>query len=223
MTASISLAKPYKGMGMEGAVARWYASLTKKSLDEFTTLARRSATTLPAGSSVLEVAPGPGYFSIELAKTGNYRIAGIDISKTFVDIARANAAEAGAVIDFRQGDVARMPFRGNSFDFLLCRAAFKNFTKPERALEEMHRVLKPGGTALIIDLRRDASMDSIRQAVRKMNTGVMNSFITRMTFRFMLLPRAYTKADFEQMIARTKFDRSEIREDLIGLEISLTK
>ena len=43
------------------------------------------------------------------------------------------------------------------FDFLLCRAAFKNFGQPVRALQEMCRVLKPGGRGLIIDLRHGAS------------------------------------------------------------------
>ncbi len=50
-----------------------------------------------------------------------------------------------------------MPFESETFDFLLCRAAFKNFTEPLQALREMCRVLKPGGRALIIDLRRDTS------------------------------------------------------------------
>jgi len=59
---------------MEGAVARWYASLTKKSLVEFQMLAQRVAGEISPGSSVLEVAPGPGYFAIELAKLGDYRV-----------------------------------------------------------------------------------------------------------------------------------------------------
>jgi len=64
------------------------------------------------------------------------------------------------------GKVTRdMPFADNSFDFVLCRAAFKNFTEPLRALTEMHRVLDFGGRAMIIDLRRDASMESIERAV----------------------------------------------------------
>ncbi len=83
--------KAYKGMGMEGFTARWYASLTHKSLDEFKSLARRAAGQIPAGASVLEVAPGPGYFAIELAKLGAYRVTGLDISRTLVEIARANA------------------------------------------------------------------------------------------------------------------------------------
>jgi ubiquinone/menaquinone biosynthesis C-methylase UbiE len=208
---------------MEGAIARWYAGLTKKSLDEFTALARRVSETLPAGGRVLEVAPGPGYFAIELAKRGEYRITGLDISGTMVQLARTHAAEANCVIDFQHGDAAHMPFEGRTFDYIMCRAAFKNFTQPVRALEEMYRVLKPGGQAVIIDLRRNASQESIHTAVAQMKLGRVNAFVTRQTFRFILLRRAYTKSDFAQMIAQTKFHAVEMREDSIGLEITLTK
>lgn len=102
MPAYASTTKPYKGWGMEGAVAKWYAALTKKSLADFKALARRTAEQIPPRSSVLEVAPGPGYFAIELAKLGDYRITGLDISQTFVEIASANAAQAGVRVDFRR-------------------------------------------------------------------------------------------------------------------------
>jgi ubiquinone/menaquinone biosynthesis C-methylase UbiE len=223
MTPSASAVKPYKGMGMNGFVARWYAGLTSKSMDEFKALARRTASQIPANATVLEVAPGPGYFAVELAKLGNFQIAGLDISETFVEIARANAGKAGVNVDFRRGNASRMPFADDSFDFLICCAAFKNFTEPQRALEEMYRVLKPGGQALIVDLRRDATMDDINQAVNGMKVGALNGVITKLTFRYMLLKRAYTKCDFEQMISRTKFQGSDIREDLFKLEIFLSK
>lgn len=208
---------------MEGAVAKWYASITKKSLEDFKTLARRTADQLPAGSRVLEVAPGPGYFAIELAKLGQYEIAGLDISETFVEIARANAAQAGVSIDFRRGNASSMPFEDQTFDHILCRAAFKNFTDPAGALVEMHRVLKPGGRAMIIDLRKDASWASIRQAASEMHLGPINGMITRLTFRFMLLPRAYTKRGFEELIRETRFRKVQIDESPIGLEILLRK
>ena len=223
MSVQTSEAKGYKGWGMEGAVARWYAGLTSKSMGEFAKLARRVAEQIPARAGVLEIAPGPGYFAIELAKLGEYQITGLDISKTFLEIARENAKKAGVSIDFQQGNASRMPFVDESFDFLLCRAAFKNFSEPQRALEEMYRVLKPGGKALIIDLRRDASMSSIREAACGMNAGVVNRFITKMTFRYMLLKRAYTKCEFQQMIGDTKFHRVQIDENPIGLEILLSK
>lgn len=215
--------KPYKGLGMEGAVARWYASLTGKSMEEFRALAGRVAAEVPPNSHVLEVAPGPGYFAIELAKLGRGTVAGVDISRTFIDIARRNAAQAGVEVDFRLGDAAKIPFPSGSFDFLLCRAAFKNFSAPVRALQEMHRVLKPGGKALVIDLRRDASRDSIKRGIEEMHLGLINSTLTRLTFRCMLLKRAYTLAEFEQMVAETAFGGMEVKEDLIGLELTLTR
>ncbi len=219
--------KAYRGRGMEGLTAKWYASLTSKAMDDFRALARRVGRQLPPGSQVLEVAPGPGYFAIELAKLGDFRIIGLDISHTFVEIARRNAARAGSEVasrvEFRQGNAADMPFKDQSFDFLLCRAAFKNFSQPIRALREMYRVLKPGGRALIIDLRRDASRNSVRRAVDNMHLGAVNSAITKLTFRFMLLKRAYTKAEFEAFAAQTAFSSAEIKEDLTGLEVLLTR
>jgi ubiquinone/menaquinone biosynthesis C-methylase UbiE len=223
MSAYASTLKPYKGLGMEGAVARWYAGLTKNSLDRFKELARRIAANVPPGSQVLEVAPGPGYFAIELAKLGDYQITGLDISKTFVEIATANAAKAGVRVDFRRGNASNMPFTNESFDFLVCCAAFKNFTEPKLALEEMYRVLKPGGRAMIIDLRKDASQDSIDQTVNNMHVGTVNGIITKLTFRFMLLKRAYTRAGFEELISETEFHDAQIEENLIALEIVLTK
>ena len=223
MTAQASTAKPYKGWGMEGVVAKWYAALTKKSIGDFRALARRTADQIAPGSSVLEVAPGPGYFAIELAKLGDHKITGLDISKTFVEIARENAEKAGVRVDFRRGNASSMPFANEAFDFLVCRAAFKNFSEPKAALEEMYRVLKPGGRALIIDLRSDASRESINEAIEGMGLSAANRVITKLTFRFMLLKRAYSRKGFEELVAQTEFRGAEIREDLIGLEVLLRK
>jgi ubiquinone/menaquinone biosynthesis C-methylase UbiE len=210
-------------MGMEGALARWYAGLTKKSMTDFTALAQRVAGEISPGTSVLEVAPGPGYFAIELAKLGDYRVTGLDISQTFVEIARANAASAKVQAQFQRGDASRMPFDEGRFDYLVCRAAFKNFSRPQAALQEMCRVLKPGGRALIIDMRRDASPDSMKQAARSLKAGAFNRMFVYLTFRFMLVRRAYTKTEFQRMISQTSFRRVEIREELIGLEILMEK
>ncbi len=224
MTAfALSSARPQRGLGMEGFIARWYSNRTKKALDDFRALARQISKQLPPQADVLEVAPGPGYFAIELAKLGDYRITGLDISQTFVEIAQRNARQAHVQVDFQHGNASGMPFKSESFDFLLCRAAFKNFGAPLGALREMHRVLKPGGRALIIDLRKDSSNESVSQAVDEMELGTVNRILTKATFRFMLLKRAYTKSDFEQMVADTRFDKVEICDSLTQLEISLSK
>jgi len=215
--------KAYKGIGMEGMIAKWYAANTRKSLDDYKDLARRVAEELSPESRILEIAPGPGYFAIELAKLGNFRIVGIDISKTFVEIARRNAVEAGVEVDFHLGDAAQMPFENETFDFLFCRAAFKNFAKPLGALNEMHRVLKAGGRGLILDLRRDSSRESINEEANKMGLNLVNRAITKLIFHFVLLKRAYTKSEFQQFFSQTNFRSLDIQEFPIGLEIQLEK
>ena len=149
---------------------------------------------------MLEVAPGPGYFCIELAKLGDFEITGLDISKSFVEIARKNAAAAGVRVDFRLGNASDMPLGDNCFDFIICQAAFKNFSQPVQAIEEMYRVLSPNGTALIIDLRRDASQEAIVKEVDGMGLNAINRFMTVWSFRGMLLKRAYTQQEMANFV-----------------------
>src|SRR5262249_11863325 len=146
-----------------------------RDLKEFETLAARLRERLAPGARVLEVAPGPGFLAIELARGGTYSVTGLDISRSFVEIAGQNAAQAGVQVDFQLGDAAAMPFEDGSFDFLVCRAAFKNFSRPVQALCEMHRVLAPGGSALIIDLRADAPRSSINATVDEMGMNRINA------------------------------------------------
>jgi ubiquinone/menaquinone biosynthesis C-methylase UbiE len=215
--------KAYKGMGMEGGVARWYAKITGKDPAEFEALAQRVAGGLPPEARVLEVAPGPGYFAIALARLGNRKITGLDISKTFVEIAQKNAKEEGVVVDFRLGNASQMPFEENTFDLILCRAAFKNFSEPVKALEEMRRVLKPGGRAVVIDLRKDTPVEEIDSYVDKMDIGTVNAFVTKWTFRHVLLKRAYARPQFEQFIAQSGWSNFLIEDAPVGFEITLRK
>lgn len=215
--------KPYKGIGMEGVIATWYAKNTKGDVRDYRKCARAVADQAPPGGKVLEVAPGPGYLALELAKLGHYRISGLDVSTSFVRIARENARAAGADIDFQLGDAAHIPFPNDAFDFVVCRAAFKNFSDPIGALEEIHRVLKPGGKASIYDLRRDASPEAIDEEVTRMGMSWLSRWATKATFRFMLLKRAYTDETLVQMCAATHFKTGEILDDGIGFELRLAK
>ena len=220
--AAPKAAKPYKGMAMEGIIARWYTNIRKDDV-ELEAVVRQVSNLLPAGSRILEVAPGPGYLAIELARLGTYQVIGLDISASFVQIARAKAKQAGVAVEFHRGDAAHMPFGVGTFDFIICRAAFKNFSEPVQAIHELHRVLKLGGTALIIDLRGDASPEDIRTAVRNMGLSAINRLLTQATFKHFLLKNAYTGAAIRQMVAQTPFAHCDIREDAIGMEIWLEK
>jgi ubiquinone/menaquinone biosynthesis C-methylase UbiE len=215
--------KAYKGMGMEGGIARWYAKNTLRDMDQFRKLAIRLSEELPGGGRILEVAPGPGYLAVELGRQPRYQVKGLDISKTFVEIAKRNAEQAKVPVDFRRGNVSDMPFSSNSFDLVVCRAAFKNFSQPVKAISEIWRVLKPGGRALIIDLRRDVSRQTVNQYVDQLGIGYWSALMMKLTFRFMLIRRAYTKTQFSQFVAQSPFGRYTLTENPIGFELWLHK
>jgi len=210
---------------MEGTLARWYARQrgTESQVEAWRNLASRLTEKLSNDAAVLEVAPGPGYLAIEMARLGRLYVAGLDISRTFVEIARENARQAGVSVDFRHGDVAKIPWETGSFDLIVCQAAFKNFSQPLIALEEIHRVLRAGGAAVIQDLSRDASRAEIGREVTRMKLSCLSAFVTKLVLGTMLRRRAYSPARFERLVAESPFRACEIRKDGIGMEVRLRK
>ena len=81
----MTTAKAYKGLPMEGMIASWYTNTTSRDLKRHKHMAARLAPKIPAHGRVLEIAPGPGFFCIELARLGDYRITGLDISREMIE------------------------------------------------------------------------------------------------------------------------------------------
>jgi ubiquinone/menaquinone biosynthesis C-methylase UbiE len=210
-----AMAKAYKGMGMEGGIARWYDKTTRKDMPAVRELAAQIASVAGAGGTVLEVAPGPGFLSIEMAKRG-LDVQAVDISRTFVEIARKNAAEAGARAVFMQGNAAELPVIKECLDLVVCRAAFKNFAEPVKAMSEMLRVLKPGGTALLIDMRRDVSVEELRKYIDGWGVSWFNRKFMMATFRGMLIKRAYPLEEIKRMAKEAGWMETRIETTPVG-------
>ncbi len=220
----MKLQRRFKDISIEGRSARWYDNNTRRHrLAEMKEYAKEVAKHIHDGCSVLEVAPGPGYLAIELAKLGNYKIIGLDISKDFVEIARRNVKEAGVEVEFQQGSVADIPFPDNMFDFIICTAAFKNFKEPFKALSHMYRVLRSGGTALIIDMNRNASNQQIEDYTKNMGAKGTEKLFMKFIFKYFLKNGAYTKDEFINLISKTAFKEYDIKEEGIGFYIYLRK
>lgn len=211
------VSKGYKGIGMDGFIATWYADNRAKDIEDIRKDARRVAEYLTDGSRVLEIAPGPGYMAIELAKLGRYTITGVDISESFVRIARDKASTAKVSIDFRHGNASDLPLGSEAFDLTYCMAAFKNFSEPVKAIAEMHRVLRPGGTALIYDLRPDVTDEAIARYARNTHRGRLDSLLMKWTFKYFLARRAHSREQFREMAAATPFKTCEVHEDQSGM------
>jgi ubiquinone/menaquinone biosynthesis C-methylase UbiE len=220
-----------KDLGITGNMAKWYDKNSReRRMDELkgyakeiASLAGRENNYVDNKPKILEIAPGPGYISIELSKLGDYAITGMDISEDFVKICRANAKRENAGVDFVQGNVSDMPFTDASFNFLFCSAAFKNFQNPARALSEMWRVLKPGGGGLIIDMNRNASSAALESEVDKMRLRGLSRLWMNFMFSFFLRKGAYTKEEFEKLLAASPFSSCNIEEKGIGIYVYMNK
>lgn len=96
------------------------------------------------GERILDVACGGGYLLQEAVRRGLVP-SGIDIAQAAIDRARTFAPTA----DLRRGDAEAMPYAEGSFDVVTCLGSLEHFLRPPVALEEMRRVLAPGGRAVI--------------------------------------------------------------------------
>jgi len=108
------------------------------------------------GGRVLEVGCGPGHLSGRLAHRGLV-VTGVDLDPAMIERARANAERATPVAGLRPsflvGDVAALPFPDTSFDLVVSTLSLHHWADKQAGLMEIARVLRPGGRALVWDLR----------------------------------------------------------------------
>ena len=143
------------GHGDEDRVRRlWdkYASRYDRDMGFFERLqfgGGREWVCAQATGEVLEVAVGTGrnlaYYPDEA------RVTGIDFSPAMLEVARQRAAELGREVALREADAQALPFPDASFDTVVCTLGLCGFPDERGAIAEMHRVLRPGGTLLLLD------------------------------------------------------------------------
>jgi len=107
----------------------------------------------PAASGrVLDVACGPGIVTAEVAAWAREVVA-FDLTPEMLGKARERCERAGRHnVTFREGSATHLPFADDTFDGVVTRLSFHHFDDPARALAEMRRVTKPGGTLVVADV-----------------------------------------------------------------------
>lgn len=119
---------------------------------------------------ILDAGCGPGDFTIELAKKFfDSEITGLDLSEPMLEIARDSAAREDNIesIRFMKGDVQNMPFEDNSFEAVVSLNTLHIVGNPVMMLNEIERVLVPGGALWIADRKRSrllALMPTLKSA-----------------------------------------------------------
>ncbi len=102
------------------------------------------------GPRVLEVSFGTGYLLMQYA--GKFETYGIDYNRTMVQTARKNLTRMGITAQLQRGNVLALPYRGESFHTIVNTMALSGYPDANKALSEMHRVLKRGAKLILIDI-----------------------------------------------------------------------
>jgi ubiquinone/menaquinone biosynthesis C-methylase UbiE len=152
------------------ALARIAKGITGPGMAEEVRIARLLLGLGP-GDVVLDVACGPGNFSREFARAvgEDGLVVGIDASRTMLTRGVEELIEAGlANLALVRGDAARLPFRDESFDAVCCFAALHLFADPLAGLDEMRRVLRPGGrVAIMTSVRRQVTLPALKPMIER--------------------------------------------------------
>lgn len=120
--------------------------------------------------SILDVGTGPGWLLVQIhQQSPELRVVGLDASPSMVAKARKNIADAGLseVAEIEEAEASLMPFADGSFDIVVSTGSIHHWKDPTACLNEVYRVLKRGGHALIYDLVSDTPASVLKETARE--------------------------------------------------------
>lgn len=117
------------------------------------------------GQQLLEVGCGIGVDSMQLAKRG-FQVTAVDLTENALAVARQFAGHRGVTINFQLGNAEGLDFPDESFDVVYSFGVLHHTPDIERSVAEVHRVLRPGGTAQVMLYHRYSLVNLVHRALR---------------------------------------------------------
>jgi ubiquinone/menaquinone biosynthesis C-methylase UbiE len=152
-----------------GRQAQTFDNWAEKADDQVATRFRTALGDAGRGN-LLDVACGPGVVTAAIALAAASVVA-FDATEEMLEKAKARCAKAGLTnVEFRSGDAENLPFDDAQFDGVVTRLAVHHFAEPQRALDEMFRILRRGGTAASVDVvsSEDAAESKLHNAIERL-------------------------------------------------------
>src|SRR5690606_6755441 len=108
---------------------------------------------------ILDIATGTGDFALEALSLNPEKIIGVDISEGMLAVGREKIKKAGKdnIIELQKGDSENLPFTDNYFDAVIVAFGVRNFENLLAGLKEMNRVMKEGGTCVVVEFSKPKS------------------------------------------------------------------
>jgi demethylmenaquinone methyltransferase / 2-methoxy-6-polyprenyl-1,4-benzoquinol methylase len=160
---------------------------------------------------ILDVATGTGDLAASMAKISGAKVTGLDLSPEMLVIARKKYPG----ITFLEGYAEKLPFDSASFDAVSAGFGVRNFENLEQGMREFHRVLKPGGVALIIEpmIPRNEIMKNLYLIYFKKVLPKIAGLFSKSTFAYDYLPKSvesFPQTDaFTAILRKAGFRKAE--------------
>ena len=162
---------------------------------------------------ILDLATGTGDFAIEALRLKPTQVIGFDLSDQMMNVGRAKAQklQVSDVLTFTRGDSEQMPFVENTFDAITVGFGVRNFEHLDRGLQEMHRVLRPGGMAAILEVSKPVSfpMRQLYSIYFNYVLPIVGRLFSKDTRAYTYLPESVQAfpqgADFVKLLERAGF------------------
>jgi len=147
---------------------------------------------------ILDIGVGPGRWAELFCRQGFQSVYGVDISPEMARVAkrRVDNPSFKAIV----GDAENLPFADNSFDRVFCWRSFKYIPHPQLAIQEMRRVLKPGGTALI-EVTNASLYNRILQGIARLTARFPINISIHSRWHYFAKTNFYTKRAIENFMA----------------------
>jgi ubiquinone/menaquinone biosynthesis C-methylase UbiE len=209
-------AKRYFGSVFEWG-ADFYAWMTSQGAwaSNCAEMARR----LPPGTRcIVDLGCGPGVSAFELARRfPGATVTGLDIAARMLAQARRRQAGSGVAdrVAWLRGDAHELPLRAGSVDAMTGHSFLYLVPNPTRALEEIHRCLKPGGQLILMEPQREggASLGQILR-VSKDPRFLLSMSLWRPVSR---MQGQYSRSSLEETLAKAGFSGIRVEPTLAGL------
>jgi ubiquinone/menaquinone biosynthesis C-methylase UbiE len=175
------------------------------------------------GDRLLEVGMGPGrVLALLHGLAPNVALHGLDVSDAMVRRCRQRLGPIPA--DLRVGSIRRTDYPDGAFDLVTCSGSLYLWDEPVACLDEVFRILRPGGLALLFESHRDVDREAVRAALDRVLAG--ERWLRRQLGRRFLLRQldmAYTTDEINSIVAASRFAASAAVEPitLAGLPIML--
>jgi len=183
-------------------LARGYDQRWSRYITQTLTFLKSSAS-IPPQAAVLDIGCGTGQFErLVLLDHPEQRMVGVDLSEKMLEIAQQKC-QAYPNVTFCIASASALPFLGHSFDVVVSASALHYFDRPEVSLAEMRRVVKPGGSVVILDWCKDYLLCRLFDIVLKLIEPAYQ--------------RCYTQREFHRLLASAQFDILSARKMRIGL------